>query len=111
MYDAQYWDDDELMTKISAKIRAAQMEKQKEAAAASPVPAEGSDGLPVVSKTAPIPPPPTSPLATLFDAAKKGDVELATKMITEESVDVNAKVRSGDHCTFLPHSRVWKTFL
>ena len=90
------------MTKISAKIRAAQMEKQKEAAAASPSPIEGSDGLPAVSKTAPIPPPPSSPLAMLFEAAKKGDVELATKMIAEEGVDVNSKVRSEDPQCFLP---------
>ena len=84
------------MSKISAKMRAAQMEKQKESAPAalSPI-VEGPDGLPMASKTAPVPPAPASPLAALFEAAKKGDVEMATKAIVEDGVDVNAKVRVG----------------
>lgn len=88
----QYWDDDDLMSKINAKLRAAQIDKQKEEAAASATGGEeGVDGLPVASKTAPVAPSPPA-MATLFDAAKQGDVEAASKML-DEGADVNAKVR------------------
>jgi len=75
------------MTKISSKMRAHQMEQQKTAMAAMPV---GPDGLPVASKTAPAPSQ-APPMSTLFDAAKMGDVEAATRMVAQ-GANINAKV-------------------
>ncbi len=71
----QYWDDDALMSKISAKMHRAQKEKEAQME---------KDG------TAP-PPKPPAPIVNLFDAAKAGDVEAARRMI-DEGADVNAKV-------------------
>ena len=82
------------MSKISTKMRAQQLEQQKAAMAAA---AEGPDGLPVASKTAPVTPQ-APPMATLFDAAKMGDIEAATRMV-EEGADINAKVsKSSPAC-------------
>ena len=94
------------MSKINAKLRAAQLDKQKEEEAASAADGvEGVDGLPVASKTAPVAAPPPA-MTTLFDAAKQGDVEAASNML-DEGADVNAKVRGwcGDQssqCSVVP---------
>jgi hypothetical protein len=63
----QYWNDDELMMKINAKMRAMQLEKQ------------GAKDKPVIEPS------------NLFDAAKAGDVTAAEKMIAE-GADINGKV-------------------
>lgn len=67
----KYWNDEELMAKISAKMRSVQLQNQQQ------------QGVEVVPRV------PAEP-STLFDAAKTGNVEAAGRMI-EEGVDVNAK--------------------
>ncbi len=74
----QYWDDDELMSKISAKMRSSQQQRQAQME---------KDGM--APKT---PIKQAAPILNLFDAAKAGDASAARKMIEEEGADVNAKV-------------------
>ncbi|GIL79791.1 hypothetical protein Vretimale_12414 [Volvox reticuliferus] len=72
----KYWDDTELMLKISQKLRA--LDVNKEPGQAAPA-ADGSAASSEAKKL----------IANLHDAAKYGDVEAATRLI-EEGADVNA---------------------
>eukprot|EP00199_Chlamydomonas_sp_CCMP681_P002826 CAMPEP_0119108878 /NCGR_PEP_ID=MMETSP1180-20130426/15945_1 /TAXON_ID=3052 ORGANISM="Chlamydomonas cf sp, Strain CCMP681" /NCGR_SAMPLE_ID=MMETSP1180 /ASSEMBLY_ACC=CAM_ASM_000741 /LENGTH=305 /DNA_ID=CAMNT_0007094551 /DNA_START=17 /DNA_END=934 /DNA_ORIENTATION=+ len=65
----KYWDDAELMTKISAKMRGMEVGDEAEAPRA--------------------PPPPSTPPATLHDAAKRGDIAAAGTFLTEGGVAVD----------------------
>lgn len=80
----RYWDDTDLMSKISSKLRALQLSKQQR---------EGEQqqgGAP--SKHAA--PAPARKVETLHDAARWGDAEAAAKLIAD-GADVNAKVGLG----------------
>ncbi|GLI68063.1 hypothetical protein VaNZ11_012391 [Volvox africanus] len=72
----KYWDDTDLMLKISQKLRA--LDVNKEPAQAAPA-AEGSAATSEAKKL----------ITNLHDAAKYGDVEAATRLI-DEGADVNA---------------------
>lgn len=67
----KYWEDEELMAKISAKMKAHQLSTEPQA-----------------------PQTPRPPAANLFDAAKAGDVEIAAKFV-ENGADVGAKNEKG----------------
>ncbi|KXZ55566.1 hypothetical protein GPECTOR_2g1115 [Gonium pectorale] len=78
----KYWDDTELMLKISKKLRALDVSGQEGQAAPA---AEGDASAPAPEKKL---------IANLHDAAKHGDVEAATRLI-EEGADVNALSDKG----------------
>jgi hypothetical protein len=67
----KYWEDEELMAKISAKMRAQKINSEPQA-----------------------PQTPRPPPANLFDAAKAGDVEIAAQFV-EKGADIGAKNEKG----------------
>ena len=81
----RYWDDTDVMSKISSKLRAIQLSKQQQDGA------DGADGDAPSKHAAAAP---ARKVETLHDAARGGDAEAATKMIAD-GADVNAKVRRG----------------
>jgi len=80
----KYWEDTELMSKISAKLRSMKLQEQETAAAAA------AGGAPKASQA------PKKPqnISNLHDAAKWGDVDVAHKMLNE-GADVNQKNDRG----------------
>jgi hypothetical protein len=83
----RYWEDTDLMSKISSKMRAMQISKQQQQqagdAAAPAAAAAAAKGGAAARK-----------VETLHDAARWGDVEAAGKLI-DGGADVDGKVRSG----------------
>jgi len=69
----KYWDDEDLMAKMSAKMKELGLQPPTPQGARTPSKQPASDEI-----------------SSLFDAAKWGDVEAATRLI-EEGKDVNAK--------------------
>jgi hypothetical protein len=41
---------------------------------------------------------PTKPPTNLHEAAKRGDVEAATRMLDEDKTDINSEVNQDVHC-------------
>lgn len=81
----KYWDDTELMLKISQKLRALNLGPGQDPSGAAAAPAAPAAGAAGASK---------AKIANLHDAAKFGDVEAATRFI-EEGADVNALNERG----------------
>ncbi|KAI8473716.1 MAG: flagellar associated protein [Monoraphidium minutum] len=90
----KYWDDTDLMSKISSKLRAMQLGRQQLAGAAAGAAAEGAaagaGGAPVKHAAAA----PARTVETLHDAARWGDAAAAGKLI-EAGADVNGRNDRG----------------
>ncbi|GFR48770.1 hypothetical protein Agub_g10591 [Astrephomene gubernaculifera] len=81
----KYWDDTDLMLKISQKLRALDVNGQ-----AAPAAEGGAEGEPVAAAA----PEAKKLIANLHDAAKHGDLEAASRFM-EEGADVNAPNERG----------------
>lgn len=79
----KYWDDTELMSKISTKLKAMKVSEQG---------AEGEAADAAASKSRA--PQPDKEIKTLHDAAKWGDADAALKLLNE-GADVNGKNERG----------------
>lgn len=98
----KYWNDTDLMSKISSKMRDMAIGRQQQQQQEGGEQQQQQDGsAPVTTKHAPAPPPPASAAAaaarkveTLHDAARWGDVAAAKRLIGE-GADVNGRNERG----------------
>ncbi|GBF96449.1 hypothetical protein Rsub_09248 [Raphidocelis subcapitata] len=90
----KYWDDTDLMSKISARLRAVQISKQRQAGGGEGEAEGGKPGKPAAGAAAGAAAAAARKVETLHDAARWGDVEAAGRLI-DEGADVNGKNERG----------------